>query len=390
MFDVFYQGPKPGLFPFEKPASTLANAADQSRTRWFWYIDGQNDYSNFNFDYKPVPWEAHQIHTWPNQWQADGKVYLANKWCIDQRIHNYHSDAYAHRLPNLDYWDYRDCEPSSIDQRWAPDPEDPPYIYQFPVKWGRPGVDGPRYTVPGATEVKYLYDFEARFVVQQERWSIPEEINADDIDYTWRPDPDHPAYVYHFGDEFQKSSGLTYTVPGATEPKFLDMMPTLSDQPLVVLDLFYIDKNNSSSNKRWAKLQERYPNAQKVRYANSIIDTIKRCAQRTKTAKFWVISSENIYDDFNFEWHAEPWQSHMTHVFGSQWQKWSDTFLINKYEFERHISWANSLEEFPNLNFVKDQPVYIPDDLHEIYYIDHVARVRIDRANPPLGMWAAP
>jgi hypothetical protein len=61
----------------------------------------------------------------------------------------------------------------------------------------------------------------------------------------------------------------------------------------------------------------------------------------------------------------------MTHVFGSQHQKWSDTFLINKWEFERNSQWAKSIEEFPNLNFVRDQPVYIPDDLHDIYYVDH-------------------
>jgi hypothetical protein len=170
--------------------------------------------------------------------------------------------------------------------------------------------------VPGATEVKYLYDFEAQFVPQITCWEVPEEINRDDIDFSWRPDPDHPAYVYHFGDEFQKSSGLTYTVPGATEPKFLDTVPTISEQPLVVLDIFFVDKNNSSSSKRYEKLVERYPHAQKIRYANSMLDTIKRCLKRTQTSKFWVISSENIYDNFNFEWHAEPWQGHMLHVFG--------------------------------------------------------------------------
>jgi hypothetical protein len=249
---------------------------------------------------------------------------------------------------------------------------DPPYIYQFPVRWGRDRVDGPQYIVPGATEVKYLYDFEAEFTVDMTRWTIPEEVNADDIDFTWRPDPTHPPYVYHFGDDYQKSSGLIYTVPGATEPKFLDMMPLTADaQPLRVLDIFFLDKNNASAKLRFEQLQARYPHAQKVRYVNGTIDTIRRCSTRSKTNKFWVVSSENNYNDFNFEWHAEPWQGHMTHVFGSQWQKWSDTFLINRNEFNRCTEWCASLEEFPNLNFVKDQQVNIPDDLYDIYYVDH-------------------
>jgi len=440
MFDVFYQGPKPGLFPYEQPATSLADAADQSRTRWFWYIDGQNDYQQFNFNYRPVPWEAHHIHTWPNQWQQDGRVYLANKWTVDQKVYNYHNDMYAHRMPNPDYWYIPDnIDPDSIDCTWAPDPEDPPYIYQFPVKWGWERIGGPEYRVPGATEIKYVdyfyastrsdmsrwvvpdnidqesFDFSwvphpaeepyiykfptvwnpvggpeyhvpgatkekfidvlvAKTLPDQTHWTVPEEVNANTVDFSWVPHPQDPPYIYHFGTEFQQSVGLTYTVPGATEIKFAGPIPIVGqhDKPVLeVLDIFYVDKSNSSSSKRFERLQEKYPHIQKIRYANSMMDTIKRCLQRTKTTKFWVISSENIYDDFDFSWHAQPWQTYMTHVFGSQWQKWSDTFLINKWEFERNSAWASGLEQFPNLNFVKDQQVYVPDDLHDIYYVDH-------------------
>ena len=61
----------------------------------------------------------------------------------------------------------------------------------------------------------------------------------------------------------------------------------------------------------------------------------------------------------------------MTHVFPSQHQKWSDTFLINRQEFERHSSWATGVEQFPNLNFVTNQTVVKPENLHNIYYVDH-------------------
>ena len=372
MFDVFYQGAKPNLFPFELPADTLEEAASLSRTKFFWFINGQNDYTGFDFNFRAVPWEEHQIHTWPNQWQVDGGTYFTNKYTIQDKTHNFHTERYTHRLPNLDYWDYNDCNPASIDQRWAPDPLDPPYIYQFPVKWGRDQVDGPRYVVPGATEVKYLYDFIAEFIPTMSCWHVPEEINSEDIDFTWRSDPTHPAYIYHFSSQFQVSSGLTYTVSGATDIKFLDMMPTKNDSDAIqVLDIFFIDKSNASSAARYEKLVEQYPHLQKIRYVNSMMDTIARCITRSKTSKFWVISSENIYTDFNFAWHAEPWQGHMMHVFGSQHQKWSDTYLINRGEFTRCSSWAKSLGEFPNLHFVTDQPVIIPDDLHDIYFVDH-------------------
>jgi hypothetical protein len=48
MFDVFYNGPKPNRFVFEQPADSLEDAAEKSRTRFYWYIYGSNDYTNFD------------------------------------------------------------------------------------------------------------------------------------------------------------------------------------------------------------------------------------------------------------------------------------------------------------------------------------------------------
>lgn len=223
------------------------------------------------------------------------------------------------------------------------------------------------------TDVEHWY--ERSFLPRtpsKEHWTIPEEIDEESIDFTWAPPISDPPYIYHFSSEYQISSGLIYTVPGATEIKFIDYMPTLGDHdPMQVLDIFMVDMNNKSADARFTALQARYPNAQKIRFMNGWVETIKRCMTRAKTKKFWIVSSENVYDNFDFSWHAEPWQNFMTHVFGSQWQKWSDTFLINKAEFSRHIKWAKKLEEFPNLNFVKDQHVYRPDDIYDIYYVDH-------------------
>ena len=67
MFDVFYFGEKPNLFVFEKPARDLVDAAKQAKTRFFWYIYGGNDYTGFNFDYTPVPWQSQFTHVWADQ-----------------------------------------------------------------------------------------------------------------------------------------------------------------------------------------------------------------------------------------------------------------------------------------------------------------------------------
>ncbi len=437
MFDVFYYNRKPGLFAFEQPADSLEAAAAKCRTGFFWYIDGNNDYAGFNFDWQPPAWEQDHIHVWPNQWHKNGGVHLAHRdhahkknwhfrdqrrvkrscnrdnWIVPSNIDEssidftWHPDPldppYIHvfldqwghgsgvqyvvpgatdekvcqqitvkKLPNMTNWVVPDnIDQAQFDFSWTPSPYDPPYIHVFPTQWYNEG--GPEYHVPGATDHKFVRDQVAVVKADETLWTIPEEVNRDSIDFSWVPHPKEPPYIYHFGTEFQESVGLIYTMPGATEIKFGGTIPTKTDGSvtLSVVDMFFVDKSNAMSQSRFDKLKERYPNIQRIRYANSIMDTIKRCVNRAKTTRFWVVSSEYNYDDFDFMWHPAPWQNQMTHIFPSEYNKWSDTFLINRWEFERHSKWAHGIEQFPNLNFVEDQIVKRPENTSEIFYFDH-------------------
>jgi hypothetical protein len=367
MFDVFYWGPKPGLFAFEQPATSLEDAANQSRTSHYWYIYGGNDYTGFDFDYIPVPWETTHIHAFPSQWQKDGGVYLANKNTVSNREWHFRTEQQVRRLPNLKPWYVpKNIDINQFDFSWHPDPHEPDYERHFPTQWQSSG--GPIWE--GGSGVKLVDDQVALALPTHTNWQIPEEVNANAVDFSWHPNPLDPPYIYHFGTDWQQSVGLIYTVPGATEIKFAGTIPG-TENALEVLDIFYVDRGNDTAQSRFELLQAKHPRAVKVRYANTILDTITRCSNKSTTNKFWVISSEYDYTDFDFAWHAQPWQAFMTHVFPSQHQKWSDTFLINKWEFNRHTEWAKTLEEFPNLNFVTDQTVRKSDSNFNIYYVDH-------------------
>ena len=104
MFDVFYWGTKPNLFEFEKPAKDLAEAARLSRTKFYWYIYGGNDYEDFNFDFVPTPWEEQYVHVWPNQWQENGHVYLANKDTAHEEQWHYRRDQQVRAVNNADIY----------------------------------------------------------------------------------------------------------------------------------------------------------------------------------------------------------------------------------------------------------------------------------------------
>jgi hypothetical protein len=155
MFDVFYYGPKPGLFAFEQPAESLDHAASLSRTSHYWYIYGGNDYTGFDFDYVPVPWENTQLHTWPSQWQRTGGVYLANKRTVANREYHFHQTPAVHRLPNRNLWRIpENIDDTEFDYSWHPDETEAPYEYHFGTQWQRDG--GPVY--PGSAGIKYMLD----------------------------------------------------------------------------------------------------------------------------------------------------------------------------------------------------------------------------------------
>ena len=155
MFDVFYSGIKPNRFAHEQPANSLEDAADKSRTRFYWYIYGGNDYTGFDFDFVPPPWEETHVHVFPSQWQRNGGVYLACKDTAHNKEWNFHDSPRVRRLEDRSRWIVpADIDDSEFDYSWHPDEIEPEYEYRFPTQWQREG--GPVYR--GTAGVKYAAD----------------------------------------------------------------------------------------------------------------------------------------------------------------------------------------------------------------------------------------
>jgi hypothetical protein len=154
MFDVFYSGPKPNRFAFEQPAESLEDAAARSRTRYYWYIYGGNDYTGFDFDFKPPPWESEYVHVFPSQWQRNGGVYFANKDTAHLRQWHFQKNQ-VRRLEDRARWIIpKGINDSEFDYSWHPDEIEPDYEYRFPTQWQREG--GPIY--PGTAGIKFMQD----------------------------------------------------------------------------------------------------------------------------------------------------------------------------------------------------------------------------------------
>jgi hypothetical protein len=152
MFDVFYSGIKPNRFAHEQQADSIDHAKELSGTRYFWWINYLTDYTGFDFLYEPVPWEAHQRHAWPSQWQKDAETYLVPKLGYSET--NYRTAPILTRLPDRTCWTIPDTfDADTFDFSWHPDATEPDYIYQFGTQHQRTG--GPQYKVNGAVDLKF-------------------------------------------------------------------------------------------------------------------------------------------------------------------------------------------------------------------------------------------
>ena len=415
-----------------------------------WEIPEDIDRDSVDFTWRPNAHDPDYVYHFPTKYNRSSGV----KYFAGNSNETKFTDAFrvAYKESRENWHIPSDVDVRTVDFTWRPDSMDDLFVYHFPTKFQR--ASGVTFSVPGATANKYVSPFTVKHLINKSNWVIPEDIVNPNL--TWRPDPTDPPYIYKFPSEYVRESGLEYHVPGATEEKFVDDIrvsfdaealpryyiettiedliaehkdevfwalnkemdyaefdfswhpdntqrdylhvfgsqwqkhsqtyyidgPGIGTQDLRYnfvgdqtvkansnIDIFYIDKSNPGSADRYKELSKTFKTLKKVRYVNNIFDTIKRCSTKSQSSKFWVITSENDYSEFNFDWHAEPWQNYMFHVFGTKEQKWSDTYLVNKYIFDDHCRWVKDIKNMPDLNFVDDQ-IIKAINVNDIYVVD--------------------
>jgi hypothetical protein len=173
---------------------------------------------------------------------------------------------------------------------------------------------------------------------------VPENINIDSFDWTWHPDATEPPYIYQFGTQHQRTGGAVYTVPGATEVKYIEQIKIKVDSTAaVIVEIDHLDGNAKQISN----------SVKTVRYFDNYRDTLIRIAKSLvgQHEFVWVCSSICDYTDFDFSWHPEQWQATMLHVFASNDQKFGDTFYMHVPSFAEYAE-RKALLEWYDVNFV--------------------------------------
>ena len=311
----------------------------------------------FEFDYSwiPDPHDMPFIYVFGNQHYSAEVMPTIEYHVPGSTDKKYINDITAKLTPDFDKWNIpAGLNVDKFDFTWCPEPGTPPFVYQFGTQWQKTG--GPKYVVPGATDIKYIDSPRAikktrDFVLNpsiDSYWMLPEKLIIESFDWTWHPDATESPYIYQFNTQHQVTGGPQYVMAGATEIKYVTQ-PNVKGRYAGVA-ICEIDHTDGNAGKIPKTLKT-------VRYFDNYLSTLKRIAKSIDLKyKFaWICSSICNYTNFDFTWHPVQWQETMLHVFPSDDEKFGDTFFINVQSFLESIDDFESLEDY-DLNFT-DIPV---------------------------------
>ena len=402
-----------------------------------------DDVVEFDYSWRPNPTDPPYIYVFGNQWMPP-QVRPALEYAVPGATERKYMDQPRARRRGQPE-KFRQIYPADFDWSWEPDPGSPPYIYV----WGNqyysaevmPTVE---YTVPGASERKYMTQ-PAMLLPCQDHW---QEKVACHWDYTWRPEPGSPPYIYVFGNQWwsaEKMPTMEYHMPGATErkymtlpmaqlpkdltnwhiPQYIDVtdmdfswVPDPGEPPYIyqfatqhqktggpqyrvpgATEFKYVDWQRAEVKKEAAPIFEidhmdgnagQIPNTvRRIRYFDNYRDTLIRLAKSLlgEYEHVWVCSSVCDYTDFDFSWHPESWQSTMLHVFASDEQKFGDTFYMHVPTFAERAEKKQLLEWYA-VNYVPRKKVPrrpIPVFVHD--HDSHVDAVKTSEFTAPLALF---
>lgn len=180
MFDIFYTGPKPNVAAHEQPSPTFVSAAQEARTKCFWFIDGSNDYSDFDFHWYPRHDKEEYVSTFRSNWQRDSGTYFSK------------TDDAANR--QTDYVDEEPVVRSSAA---------PVHCISFNNK---PNKGETRFNDSYLETLKRI----VRKTEHEYIWVVTDICDYTDFDFSWKPEQEQDYMLHVFSDGKNKFGDTFY------------------------------------------------------------------------------------------------------------------------------------------------------------------------------------
>ena len=353
-----------------------------------WTILHNIDEKSFDFSWRPNPKDPAYIYVFGNQFYSAEKMPTIEYRIEGATEYKYINDIKAKLLPMMDRWnELITVDKEKFDFSWIPDPGDPPYIYVFGNQWHSAEIEPTlKYSVPGATEIKYVQDVVAPVVSDITRWVIPENIDVEGFDFSWRPDPKSPPYIYEFATVWNSRGGPKYIVENATDFSYVEdikaqtkasrknwIIPsginvedfdfTWAPHPEAPPYIYqfgtlandddgprYEPSNHNNQIVRLERVYRRYDYKEDIlsvdtpvnKYA--ITTNLEDLVNEHPDEIFWAIRENIDYSRFDFNWKPSIEQARYIHVFGSPESEITQTYFVSSSMYKQGFKDYNFVE----------------------------------------------
>ena len=336
---------------------------------WDRWVEVQSvDKNKFDMSWRPDPREPSYIYTWGNKYIDAEIIPTLEYHCPGATERKYMTNDVV-VLPEWDKWQIpSNIDRTKFDMSWRPDPREPAYIYT----WGNKYIDAEiiptlEYHCEGATERKYMTN-DVVVLPEWDKWQIPSNIDRTKFDFSWRPDPREPVFIYAFATVWNNRGGPTYTAPNATEYKYVEdvkakLLPSKDNWEINDIDVStfdfswvphpeappyiyqfgtledatngprYVSPNNDGIVVKLNWISKEHTEQEVIVSRYYIETTLDDLIKKHPNELFWAMHKNIDYSTFDFSWRPEivetAYQLDYVHVFGSTESELTQTYFVS-------------------------------------------------------------
>lgn len=257
----------------------IKRAANRSRTEFFWVIASCCDYSDFDFDYVPLPWEQKQIHCWASGTQKFGDTFLVNlaAWreqATVEKLEWYHDVNYhargIKRLPWPTVQASNDLAESIMAHKFDS-------LYATFRTSGSHGIASHDMNLWEDREIiAFNKTGHVSMCPRDAKQAIKTQI------YDW-------PYIKYQAD------------------------PNVTQNPQDIVFISYDEKN---ADQHWEKLKQKHPSATRIHGVKGLVPAIKAAAKASNTDWFYaVFGKTEVSDSFDFSFQPDYLRHPANYVF---------------------------------------------------------------------------
>jgi hypothetical protein len=261
---------------------TIARCLTRARTSHMWIVSSCCDYSNFDFDWDPVTWEADQIHCWASGKQKYGDTFLipVAEWKRQQ-------PEYLHWFHDVNYHD------SGVDRLLWP---------------------ATNYGTADLTQSILATDFSSEYHLFYS--DLKASTHIDTQPSLWGDNP-HQLISFSTGNSMNLVPRRAKERLKTQVYDYVHLVRTraVQDHPQ---DIIFISYDEPQADENWARLIDRFPSAKRVHGVDGMEHALKAAARLSSTPWFYAtFAKTRLHEDWDFSFVPDRWQAPKHYIFNA-------------------------------------------------------------------------